>query len=465
MNMKKLIRTSAVFIGLGGMSLLTACSLDSLVKVSTPQTGTAVEHEYMDTRAGALELLYSSLGSLQKAVSLAAEHVGAFTDELTSVPATSPDHGFSNTSTPDTRVEDVGRNGVKGIQFTAYSDLHAARTRAGIARHFLKRQALSDLNYAISASYSYEGYAITMLAENLCSGIPLSSAEYGRPSEYSAGISTDSLFAIAAAKFDSALAIEQDSARFVTLARTGKARALLGLGQYKAAAEAVRDIGPQDNFSLHYTEAVTPGSIRGEATKAFWPASGPGARNRNSIYETLSREGVNGLAWYTNPRTIDPRFPVEVNIIDDTIYSFPLIVKQQKFLTGNVSFELAGWTEAQLIEAEALLSENDPNWIDPINEARRRIGLADTVAPASKAQQVDLLFYERAMWFYGEARRLNDMRRLVRQYGRGVNTVYPTGQYNRSRTVYTYGSATVFIPESGEFSQNYKYAGCINRNP
>lgn len=467
MNMQKLIKSLSVVVGLCSQVFLTACSLDSLVKVATPQTGAAVDHEYLDTRAGALELLYSSLGSLQKAVSAAAEDVGTFTDELTSIPATSPEYGFHSTTTPDTRVEEVDRNGVKGIQFTAYSDLQAARTRASNARYFLKRQNPQELNYAVSASYAYEGYAITMLAENLCSGVPLSTADYGKPAEYSAGLSTDSLYSIAVAKFDSALLIDHDSARFISLAKVGKARALLGLGRYSQAAEAVVGIDPQSGFRLHYTEAVTPGLISGAVTKAFWTNAATvfGGRTRSTLYEVINREGINGIMWYSNPRAVDPRLPVEVLITNDTIYSFPSTVRQQKFVNGNVSFELAGWKEARLIEAEALLAEDDPNWIVPINDIRRTVGLADTIAPAARSQQVDLLFYERAMWFYGEARRLSDMRRLVRQYGRGVNSVYPTGQYSRSRTIYTYGSATVFIPEFSEFSQNYKYQGCINRNP
>jgi hypothetical protein len=42
---------------------------------------------------------------------------------------------------------------------------------------------------------------------------------------------------------------------------------------------------------------------------------------------------------------------------------------------------------------------------------------------------VDLLFQERGFWLYNTAHRLGDLRRLVRQYNRQQQNVFPSGPY------------------------------------
>ena len=39
------------------------------------------------------------------------------------------------------------------------------------------------------------------------------------------------------------------------------------------------------------------------------------------------------------------------------------------------------------------------------------------------------MFQERGFWLFGTAHRLGDLRRLIYQYGRGEDQVYPTGAY------------------------------------
>lgn len=449
--------------------ILSGCSLDSIVKVDNPQIGDEVDLKYLDTREGALGLLHSTLGSLQRAVDFLSLEVGNITDELTARPYNSPENQYGSPGA-DTRVETSHAQGVRGLQLSAYNDLQTTRVTAGYSRHFLNRQADSSLNYAVSSTYAYEGYAITMLAENLCSGVPLSDVRYGEKVVYGKALSTDSLLATALSKFDSALSVRHDSSRFVTLATIGKARALMSLGRYADAAQVVAAVQPGDNFTITYTETVTPipNSAIPQALNAFWTNSTPQPGRSSTVqqgHEIVNFEGGNGLMWFSDPKNIDPRLPVDVSIVDDTLYVFPGVVRQRKFAHGNVTFELASWIEAKMIEAEHLLSTDNPAWIDPLNEARRSVGLADLASPATQAQRVNLMFSERAFWFYLHGTRLSDMRRLVRQYGRSVNSVYPVGSYNRSSQVYTYGDATVFIPSVHEFVENQNYSGCINRTP
>lgn len=437
--------------------ILSACSLSDLVDVDKPQVGSDIDHDYLDTRNGAMSILYSALASLQGGINKTSLQVGVFTDELTARPENSSDNIYFGTSNNDPRVEYEISFDLKGIGFHGYSEIQATRARAGYARYFLRRQADSSLDYAISASYSYEGYSIVILAENLCSGVPLSEAPYGQDAIYGRALPTDSLFKLAIVKFDSALSIEHDSSRFKTLAKIGKARALIGLGRYSDAASAVADVQQGDTYNLEYIQTVTPGATLSEPADAFWTTTVTNAvRSYNTGHELINNEGTNGLIWYTSAAIYDPRLPVSAT---------GLVIRQNKFPNGTVSLKFASWIEAKMIEAEHLLSINDPNWVEPLNLARRTVNLQDLVSPSNTAEKVDLLFRERALWFYGHGTRLSDMRRLVRQYKRNINSVFPVGGYTRSLTVYSYGDAVVFIPDSREFSNNYNYSGCIHREP
>jgi hypothetical protein len=69
------------------------------------------------------------------------------------------------------------------------------------------------------------------------------------------------------------------------------------------------------------------------------------------------------------------------------------------------------------------------------------------------------MFRERAFWLFGTGHRLGDLRRLVRQYGRGSETVFPTGNYFKGGL---YGT-DVNIPVPFEERNNPNFTGCLDR--
>ncbi len=132
---------------------------------------------------------------------------------------------------------------------------------------------------------------------------------------------------------------------------------------------------------------------------------------------------------------------------------------------GKQAGRLGRGLEALLVQAE-YYARHGGDWLTPLNTARRQIGMADTSAPAVADSTVDLIFSERAAWFYLEGRRLGDYRRLVRHYGRDAYRVYPTGPYTRGPlSISVYGSAYVFTPDALEIENNYRYNGCLTLNP
>jgi hypothetical protein len=80
----------------------------------------------------------------------------------------------------------------------------------------------------------------------------------------------------------------------------------------------------------------------------------------------------------------------------------------------------------------------------------------------SQDERVDFHFRERALWLFLTAHRLGDMRRLIRQYGRTENTVFPSGAYYRPQFP-TFGTDVTFPVPFAE-TNNPNFQQCIDRN-
>jgi starch-binding outer membrane protein, SusD/RagB family len=121
---------------------------------------------------------------------------------------------------------------------------------------------------------------------------------------------------------------------------------------------------------------------------------------------------------------------------------------------------VADGIEARLIEAEALLQTPDlPGMTTILNDLRDAQGLDPLAVPGSQAEGVDLLFSERAFWMLATGHRLGDMRRLIRQYGRTAETVFPSGTYIKGGS---YGG-DLNMPIPQEEGNNPNAAGCLDR--
>ena len=137
---------------------------------------------------------------------------------------------------------------------------------------------------------------------------------------------------------------------------------------------------------------------------------------------------------------------------------------QMRWMARESEVAMLRGQEARLIEAEASLAA-DPTGAGAlalINQARAtEAGLAPLADAGSPAARVDQLFRERAFWNFGIGARVGDMRRLVRQYGRAANTVFPTGAWHKGGD---YGEDVNFpIPQAEENNPNAG-GGCMDRN-
>ena len=173
-------------------------------------------------------------------------------------------------------------------------------------------------------------------------------------------------------------------------------------------------------------------------------------------------EGTNGLDFAS---AADPRVPVTAPRPSRNDGVTPMVVAL-KYPTIDAPIPMVTGVEARLIEAEAALQANDvATWLQKLNDARAtEPDLTPLTDPGDQTSRVDVTFRERAFWMYLTAHRLGDLRRLVRQYGRGKEAVYPTGAYHKQSL--TRGTqATLIVPQPEENNSNYQPSDCAVDTP
>jgi hypothetical protein len=222
---------------------------------------------------------------------------------------------------------------------------------------------------------------------------------------------------------------------------------LLNQGQFAQAATAVAAV------PTGYVYAIESSTNSARQNNGIWNYT------VNFFgFSVPNREGGNGLAWQSAD---DPRVLWEDAGAPGFDGETPFVV-QEKYPTRESATPLATGVEARLIEAEAALQAgNSGTLLQKLNALRQSEGLSPLTDPGSAAARADLLFQERGFWLYLTGHRLGDLRRLVRQYGRAQDTVFPTGEYHKGGE---YGSDVNF-PVSADERNNPKFSGCIDRNP
>jgi len=346
---------------------------------------------------------------------------------------------------------------------TTYNQLQLARAgmAAAIEKWIAVKPTTPAVKDSLSEMFAIRGFTETFFAEGYCSGVPFSKVAANGDFEFGDPLTTAQVYTRAAASMDSALA-NATGATYRSLASVGKARVLLDQGQYASAAAAVSTVPTSFRYVLSHSIATT------RQNNGIWSA----AFVAGSRYNVGTREGTNGIDYLVSPA--DPRVPWLPSTrtgFDGTSRNLPT---QQKYTSQTASAVLADGVEARLIEAEARLnatsggSQADRDAMFAALNTLRATGLAGTViaplaaAPTTQAAAVDMLFKERAYWLWLTGHRLGDMRRLVRQYGRAANTVFPVGGL-LYRPGTSYGNdVTLVIPFNER--NNPKFAGCINGN-
>jgi hypothetical protein len=436
-------------------TLAAGCSVTDLTKVDTPSNIVATSDAATET--GAIALYRGALTAFAGAYA-GNDFVGGYTvmngmlaDEFT-----------SSNDVVNLRAS----NATTETSSHPYAKLSAARLNIDRATYALARHASRVPASYRGEMYALRGYIYVMMAELYCSGVPFSTVTADERVVLGTPLTTHEMYEAAIAQFDSAITVAADSARIQNLAKVGKGRAQVGLGDFAAASQSVADVPTSfvSNVEFGGTTGLT----------SYWYLQGVSTFVSISIAD---HEGGNGLPFTS---ANDPRLPLVTN---GYVYIYPAYLPKQYVAASSVPIPLASGVEARLIQAEAALDAGDTAWLATLNPLRTDstytvtgtdtawnagmggvAGLAPLADPGNDVARVDLLFRERAFWLFATGHRTGDLRRLIREYGRTPSAVFPVGTNPYAPLPpNVYGANINLEPPEGELA-NPNYHGCFNRD-
>lgn len=308
--------------------------------------------------------------------------------------------------------------------------LHRARLSSRQAIDLLREFNTTAPGWNIGEMYFVQSYLETLASEHYCNGLVFSTVVNGE-SVFGAPMTTAQALTMALAHADSGLTsitgTTVDDVKIRSALQVIKGRILLDLNRPADAAAAVAGVATTASYLTYH--ATTTNSNQ------YWALG-----NNAGRYSVSNLEGGVGLNFAT---ANDPRLPtcqgndavcrtIGVTKASRDDLTTPFWV-QRLWTAAETSFPLVSGHEARLIEAEAQLrAGNTAGSLATLNALRATFaGLAPLTDAGTEAARVDQLFRERAFTLFGRGTRTGDMRRLIRQYGRAANTVFPTGAWHK----------------------------------
>jgi hypothetical protein len=354
---------------------------------------------------------------------------------------------------------------------TANRALHRARLAAEQAIELLAEFSPSAPAWQVAEMHFVQAYVVNLMAEHYCNGLAFSTVENG-VEQYGTPMTTQAAFQRALGHADAGLALitgtTADDQRVRNALQVTRGRILLNLDRAADAATAVAGVPTSFRYRMFHSPTTRD--------NVFWTFN-----NNARRYSVSTGEGGNGLDFATAG---DPRVPtcqggdavcrtigVTQTRRDDNT-SVPLYI-QRIWPARDSSVAIVSGVEARLIEAEARLASDPTGALLTLNALRAPTGtgsggvagLAPLADAGSQPAREDQLFRERAFWLFSRGHRVGDLRRLIRDYGRQPNTVFPTGAWHKGGS---YGAdVNLPIPEAERNNPNMPQSGplCMDREP
>ena len=274
---------------------------------------------------------------------------------------------------------------VSGAQYTAMA--HGRDMTLALEKTLADGDSYPNADFHLAARSVYTAYAMTMLGEGYCRSV----LEPNGPA-----ITRQETLRVAETWFTKGLQSAEiaSDATFINLARLGRARVRLNLGDLTEARLDALEV-PMD-FEFLTTRSSDPRERSNQVWMHTW----------FSIFQTVD-------ALFRNVQVNggpDPRVDVQdmgFATTDDTV---PAFFPMKHNVAGSFH-RMASWEEAQLIIAEAELGQVA---VDRINALRQMHGIAD-FTPVDVNDDIEILnkvVDERAREFFMEGRLLGDMVRF-----------------------------------------------------
>ena len=234
---------------------------------------------------------------------------------------------------------------------------------------------------------AFAGYSLTLLGEAMCAAAIDGGSE----------LTPADIFALADERFDRAITAAGSAGDddILNVARVGRARAQLNLGQAASAATIAASVPAGFSYEFAYSSAD--------------PAT------ENKLFVLMERELMATVEpMYRNMMFLgqaDPR----VVAVDQGLFAPATTIEMwgtTKYTSLESPVPVATWEEAQLIMAEAALNAGQlQDAVDIINVLHAAVGLADFVS-ADAAEIRAQLIYERAAELFLEGQHMQDLERL-----------------------------------------------------
>ena len=428
----------AVLPLLGG---LAACDTkDDLLEAVDPDV---IDPNDVNSLEGAQALYIGALGRLRQSTAGSSTGTGGegstwlFGGLLADEWSTSST--FVQNDETDQRNIQTNNNTVEGM----FRDL--ARTRTSSTQAIIAMKEFRETEVAkIAELYFARAFAEMQMANDFCNGIPLSDGAQ-QEIDYDTPRTGAEVFETAVASADSGLALvegltDADPTKIRRALLVTKARALLGLNRQADAAALVTTAAVPNNFTYDVTFAVTSGN------NVLW--NQPNSALRYAVGDSVEGNSRNIRVFNAIPflSAADPRVPARYVLASNGRDTTRAQDGRSYARTTSIwarlsSTPVVNGLDARLIQAEGRLKAGDiPGMMTILNALRAtppKIGeiqpaaMAALPAPATQDAAVSLYFREKAFWQFSRGHRLGDMRRMIRQYGRTADQVFPVGEHFR----------------------------------
>jgi hypothetical protein len=464
-------RMTGALLALGGVFVLDACDVNK--ELLQPQQPGIISPSAVTNNVAADALWAGSLTYWNKAMNGSPTNSGSnqeglwnweglFTDEIRSVDT------FSQRNDDDQRNEATN----DALLTTIYNTAQQARGRARDAINALNTYDQSTTGKQhVGEMYFMMGYIEMQLSAVFCNGIPFgetSNVNGQLVPQYTQPVMDSDGSKLAISRIDTAITylIAGDTTQAATktikyAALVTRARAQLDLGDFAGAAATVSGIPTSFQYNFHYSQPTFDNE---------WWVEGPNVKR------------------YSAGDSVDVAGPI-LNAIPFAELNDPRVSVSNKGLNAedghSVLWQVNNWgrddpipvisgIDARLIEAEAKLQAGDIAGMMTILNALRTspqvLGIYQVPAmaalptPADQNSATDVFFREKALWQFGRGYRMDDLRRLVRQYKRPQNQVFPSGNFTRNGTPSGQFGTQVAFPVPDYERTNPNFHGCIDTN-
>lgn len=451
---------------IGGVSSLGACDVNK--ELLQPQQPGVISPSAVNNATAADALWAGALTQWNKEMNGSPTNSGSnqeglwnweglFTDEIRSVDT------FSQRNDADQRNEATN----DALLTTIYNGVQQARGRARDAINALLTYDKSATGKThVGEMYLMMGYLEMQLSSVFCNGIPFGETVNGVP-QYGQPVMDSVGSRLAISRMDTALtyvsttSTDASTQNIAYAALVTKARALVDLNDFTGAVAAVANVPTSFQYNFNYSQPTFDNE---------WWVEGPNVKR------------------YSAGDSVDVAGPI-LNAIPFAELNDPRVSVTNQGITAedghSVLFQVNNWgrddpvpvvtgIDARLIEAEAKLRAGDiagmMTILNTLRASPQVLGaykvpaMAALATPPDQTSATNLFFREKALWQFGRGFRMDDLRRLVRQYGRPQNTVFPTGNFTRNGTPSGQFGTQVAFPVPDYEQTNPNFHGCINTN-